>query len=145
MNMPAPQAADTIATVIPCLRYRHALKAIDWLCDAFGFQRHAVYADGDVVHHAQLSFGNGMVMVGSTDVQSDWGRQTLQPDEAGMRNTQSCCVIVRDADAHHAKAKAAGAEIVIDLAGQDYGGRGYACRDIEGHLWWFGSYDPWKA
>ena len=42
------------------------------------------------------------------------------------------------------QAKAAGAQIVIDIADQDYGGRGYACRDIEGHLWWFGSYDPWK-
>ena len=41
------------------------------------------------------------------------------------------------------EAKAAGAEIVIDIADQDYGGRGYACRDPEGHLWWFGSYDPW--
>ncbi|MPN55348.1 hypothetical protein SDC9_203030 [bioreactor metagenome] len=59
--------------------------------------------------------------------------------------TQSACVIVSDADAHYARATAAGAEIVIDIADQDYGGRGYACRDPEGHLWWFGSYDPWAA
>ena len=42
-----------------------------------------------------------------------------------------------------ARAVAAGATIVIDIADQPYGGRGYACKDPEGHYWWFGSYDPW--
>ena len=131
------------STVIPTLRYRDAHVAIDWLCSAFGFSRHAVYADEDVVHHAQLVHGTGMIMLGSTDVASDWGRFSAQPDEIDGRATQSCCVVVGDADAHYATAKAAGAEIVLDIADQDYGGRGYACRDIEGHLWWFGTYDPW--
>jgi uncharacterized glyoxalase superfamily protein PhnB len=58
-------AATTTSTIIPCLRYRDALAAIDWLCRAFGFKRHAVYADGATVHHAQLGFGNGMIMLGS--------------------------------------------------------------------------------
>jgi uncharacterized glyoxalase superfamily protein PhnB len=26
---------------------------------------------------------------------------------------------------------------------QDYGGRVYSARDPEGHVWSFGSYDPW--
>ena len=138
-------AADTTATIIPCLRYRNALAAIDWLCRAFGFEMSAVYADGGTVHHAQLTFGNGMIMLGSADSASQWGRQIVQPEEIGMRETQSPCVIVRDADAHCARAKAAGAQIVMDISDQDYGGRGYSCRDLEGHLWWFGSYDPWKA
>jgi uncharacterized glyoxalase superfamily protein PhnB len=137
-------AADTTSTIIPALRYRDALAAIDWLCRAFGFEKNAVYAEGDTVLHAQLTFGNGMVMLGSADNASEWGRHMAQPDEVGMRETQSACVIVRDADAHYAQAKAAGARIVIDIADQGYGGRGYACRDIEGHLWWFGTYDPWK-
>jgi uncharacterized glyoxalase superfamily protein PhnB len=138
-------AADTTATIIPCLRYRNALAAIDWLCRAFGFEKNAVYAEGDTVHHAQLAFGNGMIMLGSADSTSEWGRQIVQPEEIGMRETQSPCVIVCDADAHYAQAKAAGARIVMDISDQDYGGRGYSCRDLEGHLWWFGSYDPWKA
>lgn len=138
-------AAQTTATIIPCLRYRDALRMIDWLCEAFGFEKHAVYADGDTVHHAQLVFGNGMVMLGSAGNAGEWGRHAAQPDEIGMRETQSPCVVVTDADAHYARATAAGADIVIDIADQDYGGRGYACRDPEGHLWWFGSYDPWKA
>lgn len=141
----AHATADTRSTVIPCLRYRNALSAIDWLCEAFGFQRHAVYADGEIVQHAQLTFGNGMVMVASTAMQSEWARHTVQPDEVGLRGTQSCCVIVHDVDAHYARAVAGGADVVIDISDQDYGGRGYACRDIEGHVWWFGSYDPWKA
>jgi uncharacterized glyoxalase superfamily protein PhnB len=137
-------AANTTATVIPALRYRNAPAMIDWLCRAFGFEKHAVYADGETVHHAQLVFGNGMIMLGSADNASEWGTRIVQPDEIALRETQSPCVIVADPDAHHARAVAAGATIVQDIADQDYGGRGYACRDPEGHLWWFGSYDPWK-
>jgi uncharacterized glyoxalase superfamily protein PhnB len=136
-------AAHTTSTLIPCLRYRNAPAAIEWLCTAFGFQRHAVYQDGDIVHHAQLVFGNGMLMLGSVQP-GQWGANMVQPDEVGGRQTQSACVIVSDADAHYAHAKAAGAEIIIEIADQDYGGRGYGCRDLEGHAWWFGSYDPWK-
>ena len=137
--------ADTTATIIPCLRYRDAPAAIDWLCRAFGFERHAVYAEGDTVHHAQLVFGNGMVMLGSADTASEWGRRIAQPGDIGGLETQSPCVVVTDVDAHYARAVAAGAELVQDIADQDYGGRGYSCRDPEGHLWWFGSYDPWKV
>ena len=137
------QPANTTSTIIPCLRYRNALAMIDWLCEAFGFQKHAVYADGDTVHHAQLAFGNGMVMLGSTSNAGEWGQAIVQPEDIGGRETQSACVIVADADAHYARATAVGATIVIDIADQPYGGRGYACKDPEGHYWWFGSYDPW--
>jgi uncharacterized glyoxalase superfamily protein PhnB len=132
------------SSIVPCLRYRDALAAIDWLCRAFGFEKHAVYADGDTVLHAQLVFDNGMVMLGSAGNAGEWGRHMAQPDEIGMRETQSACVVVADVDAHYARAKAAGAQVVIEIADQAYGGRGYACRDPEGHLWWFGSYDPWQ-
>ena len=137
-------AAYTTATIIPCLRYRDALGAIDWLCSAFGFEKHAVYADNGVVHHAQLTFGNGMIMLGSTGNESAWGKRIAQPDEIGGRETQSPCVIVADCDAHYARAKAAGAEIVDPLETKEYGGASYSCRDPEGHLWVFGSYDPWR-
>ena len=135
--------ANTTSTIIPCLRYRNALAMIDWLCEAFGFEKHAVHADGDTVHHAQLVFGNGMVMLGSTSNAGEWGKAIVQPEDIGGRETQSACVVVADADAHYARAVAAGATIVIDIADQPYGGRGYACKDPEGHHWWFGSYDPW--
>lgn len=48
---------------------------------------------------------------------------------------------VAEVDAHHERAKAAGAEIVLPLADMDYGSREYSVRDCEGHLWGFGTYD----
>ncbi|WP_408950640.1 VOC family protein [Lysobacter sp. Hz 25] len=132
------------STIIPSLRYRDAPAAIEWLCRAFGFEKHAVYADGDTVHHAQLTYGPGMIMLGSVDDSSEWGQRIVQPDEIGGRETQACSVVVSDADEHYAQARAAGAEIVVEIADQDYGGRAYTCRDLEGRLWWFGTYNPWN-
>ncbi len=141
--MTAP--ADTTSTIIPCLRYRDAKAAIDWLCRAFGFVRHAVHEDDEGgIAHAQLTFGNGMIMLGSVR-DNEFGQHILQPDQTGGRETQSPCVIVQDCKAHYERAKAEGAAIVDEYAEKDYGGAGYSCRDLEGHLWWFGSYDPWKG
>lgn len=140
--MAAP--ADTTSTIIPGLRYRDAHAAIEWLCNAFGFRKNAVYDDeSGGIAHAQLTFGNGMVMLGSFRDDA-YGRNLAQPDQTGGRVTQSAYVIVDDCKAHYQHAKAAGAEIVDDYADKDYGGAGYSCRDPEGHLWSFGSYDPWK-
>ncbi|WMJ68467.1 VOC family protein [Stenotrophomonas sp. 24(2023)] len=133
------------STIIPCLRYHDARAAIDWLQRAFGFHVQAVYADGPTVHHAQLTWGHGMIMLGSASSSGAWSKLAVLPGEIGGRQTQSACVIVTDVDAHYARAMAAGARIVIDIADQAYGGRGYACADPEGYLWWFGSYDPWHA
>lgn len=130
-------------TVIPTLRYRDAASAIDWLCDAFGFERHLVVpGEGGTVAHAQLLCGNGMIMLGSAR-DDEFGRLQKTPAEVGGVGTQSPYVIVPDADAHYERAKAAGAVIVYDIRDEDYGGRGYSCRDPEGHLWSFGTYDPW--
>jgi uncharacterized glyoxalase superfamily protein PhnB len=138
---------STKATVIPCLRYRDAPAAIDWLCRTFGFERHLVVpnADGSIAH-AQLSFGNGMLMLGSVrKEETEFGRLMKQPDEVGGASTQSIYVVLNDADAVYAQAKAGGAKIAVDIRSEDYGGRGFSCYDLEGHLWSFGSYDPWAA
>jgi len=136
-------AKKTTVNIIPCLRYRDAPAAIEWLCDTFGFEKQAVYANPDGgIAHAQLTFGNGMIMLGSADAESAWGKLIRQPEEVGAE-TQSAYIVVQDPDAIYARAKAAGADIVIDIKFEDYGGRGFSCRDPEGHLWNFGSYDPW--
>ncbi len=136
-------AENTKANVIPCLRYRNAPAAIEWLCATFGFEKQAVYANPDgTIAHAQLTFGNGMIMLGSV-LETEYGRLVRQPDEIGGAGTQSIYVIVSDADVIFRRAKAAGAEIAIDIKDEDYGGRGFSCRDLEGHLWSFGTYDPW--
>ena len=139
----AVTAKTTTATVIPCLRYRNAPAAIDWLGRVFGFEPQLVVPDDDgTIAHAQLRFGNGMIMVGSV-LDTAFGRLMKQPDEIGGAETQTSYVIVADADLVYARAKAAGAEIVLDIKDEDYGGRGFTCRDLEGHLWTFGTYDPW--
>jgi uncharacterized glyoxalase superfamily protein PhnB len=83
-----------------------------------------------------------MIMVGSA-VDSEFGKLMKQPDEIGGFATQSPYVIVTDADVVYARAKLAGAVILIDIKDEDYGGRGFTCRDLEGHIWTFGTYDPW--
>jgi uncharacterized glyoxalase superfamily protein PhnB len=134
--------------IIPCLRYADAPAAIDFLCNAFGFERHAVHADDKdpaIVHHAQLTDRGNMIMLASLG-DSDWA------EKAGLRtvaqaggNTQTVYVVIDDVDGHAARARAAGAEIVSEPEDQDYGGRVYSARDPEGYVWSFGSYDPWAA
>jgi len=131
-------------TIIPTLRYNDPATAIEWLCQALGFERNVVHAGDDgVIHHAQLVFGNGMIMVGAAR-DDDFGKLQVPPVR-GQPTNQSAYLIVPDADAHHARAVAHGAEIVYALRTEDYGGRGYSCRDPEGHLWNVGTYDPWMT
>jgi uncharacterized glyoxalase superfamily protein PhnB len=128
--------------VIPTMRYRDAPAAVEWLCRAFGFEKHLVVPGPDgTIAHAQLTFGDGMIMLGSAR-DDEFGRLVTVPSGPGT-TTQSAYVIVADADAHYAQAKAAGAEILIDIEDKDHGGRGYSCRDPQGHVWNFGTYDPW--
>lgn len=133
------------SSVIPCLRYRNAPAAIDWLIRVFGFEKHLVVANKDGgIEHAQLSLGGGMIMLGSV-VETPFGSLLRQPDEIGGGETQSAYLVVPDADSVCARALAAGAKIVIAIKDEDYGGRGFSCLDLEGHLWNIGSYDPWAA
>jgi uncharacterized glyoxalase superfamily protein PhnB len=107
-------AKATRATLIPCLRYRDAPAAIDWLVKVFGFEKQLVVPGPDgTIAHAQLSFGSGMIMLGSV-VDGDYGRLIKQPDEIGGYETQSPYVIVTDADA-------AGATIALDIKDEDSG------------------------
>jgi len=83
-----------------------------------------------------------MIMLG--DVETEHGHLVAAPLK-GQSVTQGLYVVVADADGHYARAKAEGAEIVLELKTQDYGGRDYTCRDLEGHVWTFGTYDPWVS
>lgn len=137
-------ATKIVASVIPTMRYRNATHAIEWLCNAFGFKKHLVVpAEEGAIAHAQLTFGNGMIMLGSHR-DDEFGKLQKVPADCGNVGTQSAYVIVDDADAHYKHAVANGAEIVYDIRDEDYGGRGYSCKDLEGHLWNFGTYNPWQ-
>ena len=138
-------AKNTKTTVIPVLRYRDAPAAIEWLCKAFGFEKHLVVPgeDGSIAH-AQLRFGNGVIMLGSVPkTETAFGRLMKQPDELAGAQTQTTYVVVADVDAAYANARAAGATIATEIRDEDYGGRDFSCFDLEVHLWSFGSYDPW--
>lgn len=86
-----------------------------------------------------------MIMLGSVRGGSAYGDMLVQPDEIGGRQTQTIYLVVADADAVHARALDACAAIVIPLVDEDYGGRGFTCLDLEGHVWSVGTYDPWHA
>ena len=136
-------AKTTNANIIPALRYKDAAEAIEWLCKAFGFEKHLVVSgENGAIEHAQLAFGNGMIMIGNVR-DDEFGRLQQSPTALRGVNSQSAYVIVDDADEHYARAVAAGAKVVYAIRDQDYGGRGYSCLDLEGCLWSFGTYDPW--
>lgn len=132
--------------IIPCLTYRDAPAAIAFLCDAFGFARHAVHADPDnpsIVHHAQLVREGQMIMLSSDGGESEFQRKARMLHPADAKGvTQTLYVVTNDVDAHAARATAAGAEILLAPTDQDYGGRNYSARDPEGYVWSFGDYDP---
>ena len=135
---------STGSSVIPGMRYRNAPAAIEWLCRVFGFEKYAVYPGPDnTIMHAELTLGSGMIMLGSDTNPGEYRALMKQPNEIGGAETRSTSLIVKDADAVYARAKAAGAEIVFDIEDKPYGGRGFTCRDPEGHIWDVGTYDPW--
>ena len=110
------------ATIIPTLRYRDAVAAIDWLCKAFGFRRHLVApAEDGKIAHAQLVLGNGMIMLGST-WDDEFGKLQRPMPTPDAPVSQSPYIIVADVDAHHAVAAAAGAQVVMAPKDEDYGG-----------------------
>jgi uncharacterized glyoxalase superfamily protein PhnB len=141
-SKPAPPGWPRISSAI---FYDDAAHAIDWLCEAFGFEvRLRVEGEGGRIEHSELTFGDGLNMVGSTGGKSSRpdGIPCKSPQALGGQNTQCLCVCVDDADAHAAHAAAAGATILEPPATTNYGeeyftDRGYRARDLEGHQWFF--------
>jgi uncharacterized glyoxalase superfamily protein PhnB len=125
---------------IPFMNYRDARAALDWLTNAFGFERSSVHdgPDGTVVH-AEMRVGDGMIMLGSAG-ENDLGMKTAR--ELGAVNQGVYVIVDDDIDAHYEQARTAGAEIVRALHDTDYGSRDYLARDPEGNLWSFGTYRP---
>jgi uncharacterized glyoxalase superfamily protein PhnB len=126
------------STIMPTLRYRDAPAAIDWLCQVFGFERHAVYANPDgTIAHAELTLGDGMIMLGSCK-DDEYGRGFKPPLELGG-------IVVPNADEAYTRVQAAGGAIVRPIEDMPYGSREFTVKDQEGHSWSVGTYDPWAA
>ena len=125
-------ATGNVQRFSPVLRYDDADKAIKFLTEAFGFKEHSCHrSPSGGVAHAELEYEGGFIGLSSREGETIFD---LGP----------CCiyVVVDDPDAHHARAVAAGAEVVYPLTDQDYGSRDYAVRDPEGFVWAFGTYAP---
>jgi uncharacterized glyoxalase superfamily protein PhnB len=120
--------------------YDEPAKAIDWLCRAFGFEvRLKVEGENGSIEHSELTFGDGVVMVGGAKPRFPNRRS---PRAVGGGNTQNLAVYVDDVVAHCARARAAGAKVVSEPSTVDYGeeyweDRSYEAEDLEGHHWWF--------
>ena len=127
-------AASHRPSFIPSLAYKDNRAALAWLQKAFGFEPSEVLTDaeGNIVH-AEMTYGDGVVMIGT-----EWADWTRSPTSMGGKNTQRVHVrIERGIDEHYARARQAGAKIVMEPADQFYGDRTYVATDLEGHYWTF--------
>ena len=140
---PTPKGWPRLSSAI---YYTDAAKAIDWLCAAFGFEvRLRVEGEGGRIEHSELTYGDALIMAGQAGVVRP-GREhwpaPVSPKSAGGANTQMVMLFVDDVDAHCERARAAGAVILDEPKGHDYGDdywadRSYGAADMDGHMWWF--------
>jgi uncharacterized glyoxalase superfamily protein PhnB len=118
-------------TVFPALTYDDAQGAVDFLQAAFGAEEHALYrTDDGRIAHAELRFGNGIVMFGPT------------PDDGAVRG--AVYITVAEPDALCKQARSAGAEITREPHDTEYGSREFSAKDPEGNAWHFGTYQPFE-
>jgi uncharacterized glyoxalase superfamily protein PhnB len=123
-------------SIYPVLRYDDPAAAIRFLIDAFGFTEHEIHrGPGGEIAHAELSFDNGMVMLGPSG----------GPEALFDTGAQSIYVVATDVDALHDRAVAVGADNVYPLTDQDYGSRDFSAKDPGGNVWSFGTYRPTLA
>ena len=127
-------------TVVPSLIYEDVAKAIDWLCDTFGFaERLRASGPDGRVEHAQLTIGEGSVMLGRQRTGQGFG----SPDSAELRPPRQgevshyVSVHVQDVDRHHDHASERGARILHPPTDYPFGERQYTAEDPAGHRWSF--------
>lgn len=141
-SIPTPAGWPRIS---PSVFYDDAAAAIDWLCRVFGFEvRLKIQGEGGRIEHSELTFGDGLVMVGQAGLGAKRPKPmpSTSPRSVGGANTQALCVFVDDVDAHCERARAAGANVIDEPTTHDYGedywtDRSYRVQDPEGHHWWF--------
>ena len=125
-------ATPNSPNVWPAFRARDSRALIRFLVEAFGFVENVIYEEDGVIHHAQLDWPEGGgVMLGDDRPGTSWDRKP---------GTSGAYIVTVDPDALHARAVAAGAEIVEGPVDRDYGSRDVIVRDPEGNIWSFGTY-----
>ncbi|WP_399225026.1 VOC family protein [Streptomyces sp. TRM49041] len=124
-------------SICPTILYEDAKAAVRTLTEAFGFRQQSLYENEDgYVVHAELSYGNGVVMLGTKGGEGVFAKAMAGAGPVGVY------IVVEDVDAHHARAVEHGVEVLMPPTDQDYGSRDYMARDAEGNVWSFGTYAP---
>ena len=124
-------------TFTSSVHYQDPKAALAWLERAFGFEvTMAIEAPPeapDMCHYEMSASGRGRIMIGA-----QWAEWVKSPKSVGGANTQVVHVMLEgDLDAHCARARAAGAQIVAEPTDEFYGDRTYSVADLEGHRWTF--------
>ncbi|MBV2361345.1 VOC family protein [Thalassococcus sp. CAU 1522] len=131
--------------LIPATRYRDCEAALRFINDVLNLPAHAVYRDdAGRIQHAQIALGAGLMMFGPPN-DGPFDRYMADPGDIGGRETTTIYAVLPDRatlQAHYDRARAAGAEILMPLEDQPYGGANFTLADPEGHIWSFGDYDP---
>jgi|SRR5215216_1316196 len=131
-------------TIVPMLSYEDVAAAVDWLTDAFGFRESGerfAGPDGRVAH-AELSSGDGLVMLGWPGPHYRGPRRLAELSEDARQMLDNPYVVdgvlvhVDDIESHVERARAAGAEILRGIDDEPFG-RLYTAADPEGHRWMF--------
>ncbi len=130
--------------LIPATRYHDCEAALHFVTDVLGLAPHAVHRDdaGGIVH-VEIRHRQGVMMFGPHR-DGAFDDFMVDPRRAGGETT-TIYVVVADVAGLYARVREKGAEVVMPLAAQDYGGSNFSLRDPEGHIWSFGDYDPLSA
>jgi len=123
--------AKTRTEIIPYIFYRDVPAALEWLARAFGFKEEMRVSTASGGMHGQMLLDGQRIMMGQGG--KDWGMVSAHEAQTA---TMGVFIYLDDVDAHHARAEAAGAEIVQAPCDESYG-RTYTARDLDGHPWFF--------
>lgn len=147
-DQPTDESAEIVpggTGVVPMIAYEDPAAAIAWLSSAFGFEEDVdqryTEPDGRITH-AQMRAGSGLIMLANPtpDYQSPRHHREVCEHAATWSKVpwviDGVQVEVEDIDTHFARASAAGARLLSEIEGEEYG-RLYRAEDLEGHRWMF--------
>jgi uncharacterized glyoxalase superfamily protein PhnB len=131
--MPA-NPPENMPRIAPNIFYDDPAGALEWLAKSFGFATRLSMPgpDGGIMH-AEMQVEDSVIMLSPTSAAEPW----RSPQSLDGSVTQSLYIYVDDVDAHFARARSAGAEILAEPEDMFWGDRTYVAEDPEGHRWTF--------
>lgn len=129
---------------IPMLAYADGVAALDWLTRAFGFiEKERMLDDAGALMHGEMAVpGGGTLMLATPSPHYEGPRRHREHCVRSRQWQQvpwvvdGVLVYVDDVQAHHERARQAGALILSPLE-DGIDGRRYRAEDPEGHRWMF--------